>query len=350
MNIRSVKRCAGIFAAAMLFAGCSSGGPQLSPSGNAAAPASYLVSLPSAGPPMHSNPAQHPISPNCCAYAKTLFVTETLGGSSFTGGVALFTYPNGAYLGQLPAPPEGWSEPQGECVDNRGNVYIANTSRSTIDEYSHGGTFIQSLTDAGQYPVSCAFDRTSGNLAVANVISVSGGPGSISTYHAGALQNTFPVPNMFRVYFVGYAGGTGTLWLDGSDSSGVFRYDSFSGGTFTPVPISGGTIGSPGSVQWSALTKSMNVGDQATFAHPTIYRVSPTGRITGSTVLKCPIASGCIAIGYFIKGANVLVPGSTASSGAVLVYPYPAGGDPSKIITNPNLTGPGFVVVSANAP
>jgi hypothetical protein len=180
MNVRSIKRSAGICAAAIFFAGCSSGGQLLSPFGNATATASYLVSVQGARPPVHLNRAMHPIERNCCAHAKTMFVTETLGGSSFTGGVAVFTYPNGAYIGQLPAPPEGWSEPQGECVDNRANVYIANTSRSTIDEYSHGGTFIQSLADTGQYPVSCAFDRTSGNLAVANIINVTGGPGSVS--------------------------------------------------------------------------------------------------------------------------------------------------------------------------
>lgn len=350
MNIRSVKHFAGICAGALLFAGCSSSGPQLSPSGNAAAPANYLVSVQGGRPPVHPNRTMHPIEPNCCAYAKTLFVTETFGGSTGNGHVQLFTYPNGAYVGQLPAPPEGWSQPQGECVDSRGNVYIANTSVSTVDEYSHDGTFVQAFADAGQYPVSCAFDRTTGNLAVANIISVSGGPGSISIYHSGMLQNTYPVPNMARAYFVGYAGGSGTLWLDGSNSSGVFQYDSFSGGTFTPVPISGGTIGFPGNVQWSAKTKSMNVGDQSTFADPTVYRVSPTGHVTGSTVMTCSTPSGCSVAGYSIKGPNLLMAGASGSSGAVLVYPYPAGGDPGHIITNPNLAGASFVAVSPNVP
>jgi hypothetical protein len=350
MNMRSIKRFAGI-CAGLLFASCSTGGGrQFAPAGNAASPASYLVSLPGAGPLVHRNRAVHPIRPNCCAHAKTLFVSETIGGSSSNGDVQLFTYPNGAYVGQLAAPPEGWSEPQGECVDNRGNVYIANTSRSTIDEYSHGGTFIQSLADTGQYPVSCAFDRTSGNLAVANIISVTGAPGSISIYHGGVLQNSYTVPNMFRVYFLGYAGLAGTLWLDGSNSSGTFQYDSFSGGAFTQVPISGGTIGFPGNVQWSAKTKSMNVGDQSTFANPTVYRVSPTGRITGSTVMVCSTASGCSVAGYFIKGPNLVMAAASASNGAVLIYPYPAGGDPSKIITSPNLAGASFVAVSPNAP
>ena len=350
MNMRSVKRLARICAAAIFFAGCSSGGPQLSPSGNAATPASYLVAIRGAGPSVHPNLAMHSIAPNCCAYAKTLFVTETIGGSTSNGDVQLFTYPDGAYVGQVPAPPEGWSQPQGECVDNHGNVYVANTSVSTVDEYSHDGTFVQALADASQYPVSCAFDRTSGNLAVANIISVTGAPGSISIYHGGVLQNTYPVANMARVYFVGYAGGAGTLWLDGSNSSGTFQYDSFSGGTFTPVPISGGTIGFPGNVQWSAKTKSMNVGDQSIFANPTVYRVSPMGHITGSMVMTCSTPSGCSVAGYFIKGPNLVMAGATAGSGAVLIYPYPAGGDPSKIITNPNLTGASFVVVSPNAP
>ena len=154
-------------------------------------------------------------------------------------------------------------------------MYIVNTEESTIDEYNHSGTYVASLSDPGQFPVGCAYDRSTGNLAVSNIINTSGGPGSISIFSGGVLQNTYFPPNMTRVYFLGYEGGTGTLWLDGSNSSSGFQYDSFSGGTFTPVAITGGTIGFPGTVAWSAKTHSMNVGDQDTFSAPTSTR-SPT--------------------------------------------------------------------------
>jgi hypothetical protein len=61
----------------------------------------------------------------------------------------------------------GFSEPQGECSDAAGNVWITNTNMSQIIEYAHGGTTpIATLSDPYEFPVGCAVDPRSGNLAV----------------------------------------------------------------------------------------------------------------------------------------------------------------------------------------
>ncbi|MBV8372879.1 MAG: hypothetical protein JOY69_06435, partial [Candidatus Eremiobacteraeota bacterium] len=112
------------------------------------------------------------------------------------------------------------------------------------------------------------------------------------------------------------------------------------------VPITGGTIGFPGQVQWSANTKSMNVGDQDTFSAPTVYQVSSSGAITGSTVLTCENSSGCDYTGTFIKGSSLVA----ASGNQILEYPYPAGGNPTKVLTPSQLSGAGSVVISPNVP
>ena len=287
-----------------------------------------------------------PVIANCCAGAKTLFVSDALGGPSFTGAVLVFTYPGGAYAGQLPAPPEGWSEPQGECVDDRGNVYIANTSRSTIDEYSHAGTFVQALADPNQYPVDCAYDRSSGLLAVANILTASGGPGSISIYSGGVLQHTYPAPNMGHVAYVGYVDGTGILWLDGTGSSGTAQLDSFRDGTFTPVRIRGGVrVG--GSIEWSALTKSMNIGGATASGKSAILQLSPKGKVLGQTPLDCGSSTGCAPAEFFIKGPRVTVTDATALT--VATYPFPAGGHPLNVITG-YFNQPIGVAVSSSAP
>jgi hypothetical protein len=261
----SAKYVIGVFAAVALLAGCTSnGGSQLAPTGpsmggnsahqtmgaNHKVDLSQTLVVPrSVKTQFHKVPQIKQIKPNCCALQKTAFVTDAFGGSSFTGAVYAFDYVTGASLGSLPAPPEGFLEVQGACSDNNGNAFFDNTAMSTIDEYSHSGAYIQTLSDPGQYPVGCAFDKTSGTLAVSNIISTSSGNGSLSLYAgASGSPTVVPVPNMAKVYFLAYEGNTGCLWLDGfatlSDTG--FEYDSYCGGTFTSVPITGGTIGFPG--------------------------------------------------------------------------------------------------------
>lgn len=335
----SLKYIIGISAAVALLAGCSGNSSQLGSGGNSVVPNLHqtmggnhkidlsltLVTPPIVKPHFHKVPNMKLVKPNCCAYQKTLFIGDAFGGSSFTGAIYMFDYKSGASLGQVASPPEGFDEVQGGCSDKSGNVYFANTAMSTIDEYNHSGAYVATLSDPGQFPVGCAYDRSTGNLAVSNIVNTSGGPGSISIFSGGVLQNTYFPPNMIRVYFLGYEGGTGTLWLDGEDSSGFFQYDSFIGGTFTPVAITGGTILFPGMVQWSAQTGSMNVGDQDTFSAPTFYQVSDAGAITGSTVTTCAqVSDFCDIVQAVIKGPGIVGPD------AILVqankFAYPGGG------------------------
>lgn len=344
----SAKHVIGVSATVALLAGCtSSGGPSLAPTGNSMTSGAVHQEISSNSkadlsltrvtpfsvkPNFHKVPNVKVIEPNCCALTKTLFVTDGYGGPSFLGSVFVFSFPAGALLGTLPAPPEGWSGPQGACLDQNGNVYFANTEMSTIDEYSHNGVFIQALSDHGQFPVGCAFDRSTGNLAVSNIIDMSGGPGGISIYRGGVLQNTFSVPNMERVYFIGYQAKTGILWLGGSDSSGFFQYDSFRGGTFANVGVHGATIGFPGTVQWSAKTQRMNVGDQDTFTAPTLYQVDDRGNVVGSTVTQCEQSSDfCDIAQGFIKGPRLAAPDGINLSADL--FPYPAGGSPEVVIS-----------------
>jgi hypothetical protein len=339
----SAKYVIGVSAAVALLAGCtSSGGSQLAPTGAMTGNAVHqtmggnhkvdlsqtLLTPRSVKPQFHKVPSTKVIKPGCCALQKTVFVTDAFGGSSFTGAVYAFDYVTGAALGSLAAPPEGWFEVQGACSDNAGNAYFANTAMSTVDEYTHSGTYVQTIADPGQYPVGCSFDRSTGTLAISNIISTSSGPGSIMTYSGGVLSGPFFPPNMFRVYFIGYEGKTGTLWLDGSSSSGAFQYDSYSGGTFTPVAISGGSILFPGTVTWSGNTKWMNVGDQDTFSAPTFYQVDDTGAIVGSTVTQCNQPSSfCDIVQATIKGPGLV--GPDAAYFQANRFPYPAGGAPT---------------------
>lgn len=342
----SLFAVAGVCVTVALLAGCAgNGGSQLAPTGSAAklthVSGNHRVDLfqtlvtPRSVRPNFNRHVKDAklVKPNCCALQKTLFASDAFGGTNLTGAIYMFDYVTGTFLGQVAPPPEGFLEVQGGCseISSGGNVYFANTSMSTIDEYNHSGTYVATITDPGQYPVGCSYDRTTGNLAVSNIISSSGGSGSVSIFDGGTLVNTCTFPNVARAYFLGYEGKTGRLWVDGYDSSGVFQYGYFFDTTgackFTSVTISGATIGFPGMVQWSAKTKYMNVGDQDTFSAPTIYQVDDLGNVKGETVLTCEQPSDlCDVVQGSIKGPGIVAGDSIARTLARFLYP--AGGAP----------------------
>jgi hypothetical protein len=265
------------------------------------------------------------VKPNCCARQKTLFVSDAFGGSSFTGAIYMFDYVTGEPLGQVAAPPEGFLEVQGGCSDNAGNVYFANTALSTIDEFNHSGTYVATLGDPGQFPVSCSFDKSTGDLAVANISSTSGGPGSLAVYSDG-VQHVYYPPNMTAVFSVAYEGKTGTLWLTGDGSAG-FLYDSFKNGTFKIVGIHGASVIFGGGLAWSGKTKFMNLGDQGTFASPTFYELDDSGNVRGEVVLTCTQQSDfCDVVQATIKGPGLVAPDAILLSANR--FGYPAGGAP----------------------
>jgi hypothetical protein len=330
---QSAKNVLGVIATVTLLIGCSNGtNSQLAPTAGAQgsalnAPKSdttlqQLVSV--ASPKVRVQPrlvnGTHPIKPNCCASVKTLFISD-----SGAFAVQLFDFPSNTYIGELAGPPEGFADPQGMCSDNKGDVYIANTLASTIDEFAHDGTYIRTLSDPGQYPAGCAFDPSTGNLAVSNIVSTDVGYGSLSIYaNATGTPALYSSAGFGKIFFVGYMGKTGVLYLDGQDRSvETTVYGSFSGGTITPIPIIGGTISFPGAVAYSAKTRSMNIGDQN---GATLYQISTAGVITGSTPL---MGSGDVDQGT-IKGGRFIGPDTTTQS--VEIYAYPAGGEPQSTI------------------
>ena len=335
------KYVIGVSVAVALLAGCTGNGGSQLPTGSAMAPShqtmgsNHKVNYDTLLTPRSVRPNlqrhikdEKLVKPNCCALQKTLFVSDAFGGSSLTGAIYMFDYVTGASLGQVAAPPEGFLEVQGGCADTSGNVYFSNTSLSDIDEYNHSGTYVSTISDPGQYPVGCSYNKKTGDLAITNIISTSGGAGSLSIASGGVITNTYPISNMSRVYFLDYD-NTGTLWVDGSNGSGIFQLDTFNGSTFTPVTVSGATILFPGAVKWTAnkTAPSINVGDQDTFSAPTFYQVSSTGTVTGSTVTTCTQTSDiCDIVQATIKGPGLVGPDAILLSANR--FAYPAGGAP----------------------
>ena len=98
---------------------------------------------------------------------------------SGTNQVYVFSYPDGTLVQTL----SGFKTPLHECSDTAGNVFITNTAKSEILEYAHGGdTPIATLRDAQQFPVDCAVDPVTHNLAVTNYGVKRSQTGSVSIY------------------------------------------------------------------------------------------------------------------------------------------------------------------------
>jgi DNA-binding beta-propeller fold protein YncE len=96
--------------------------------------------------------------------------------------VYILSYPEGEMVGTL----SGVNGAQGVCSDGSGHVFVTAFNSESVFEFAHAGTTpIRKLEDFGYYPIGCAIDPLTGNLAVANYGNMSGGGGSVAIY-AGA--------------------------------------------------------------------------------------------------------------------------------------------------------------------
>ena len=341
---RSAKYAFGVAAAVAILAGCSGGGSgagsQLTPANDASSIRARSISVLRPDVPLlhrMSVGAAHPVRPNPCCN-KLLFVSDS---GSTPNSVQLFDYPSGTWVGSLPPPqPGGFMTPQGECVDtpNPQHVFIANTAASTILEYKHTGatgTLVTQLPDPGEYPVSCSYRSTgpnSGMLAVGNIYATSGATGSVSVYtrtgNSWSAPVTYTPAGFTFVYFVSYQNAT--LYLDELASSAtLFQFDSMSpSGSFTPIPLIGGSVNFPGNVQ--AFSNYIALGDQLPAAgSPNIYHVLPSGQVIGSTTIP---GSGDI-LQFFRKGSRIVAPDPVNATANI--YSYPLGNPLLQPINSP---------------
>jgi hypothetical protein len=246
-----------------------------------------------------------------------------------TNDVYIFTFPQLKLSGTL----KGFSEPQGECADSKGNVWIANTAKKTIVEYAHAGTKqIKSVSDPGGYPLSCATD-SAGDLAVTNIYDISG-PGAVLVYKgAGGKPKMYSNPSQYYYYFDGYD-PKGNLYVSGRDSSGNYILSVLptGSGTMSTVGLSGGTIYFPGAVQW--VGKSLALGDQ-TCGNATVsclYEAHVSGSAATITATT-PLTGTCDVIQTAVLG-SALAGGDfdycNSSSSSVDTWAYPKGGNQTK--------------------
>lgn len=291
MNVSRVLRLIGYAWAVALLAACNGGPP--APNDNAApfnpstgARAATPFSTAFSGragivrPDRRSSWISSEVSSDKKRKHAFLFVTD-----STTDDVYIFRFPRLKLVGTL----TGFDNPQGECTDTGGDVWITNGDTAQIFEYSHTGALKATLSDPVIDPDGCAWDPTTGNLAVMNLEGPSSAPGSVEIYtHASGMPTQYTNPSQAYYYFGSYD-PTGNLYFDGRLPSGGFVLSELprGGSSAHTFKITGGAIYFPGMVQ-SFSGNFLVIGDQHcnnTYS-ACIYTVSlssgpPVGAITG---------------------------------------------------------------------
>jgi hypothetical protein len=240
-----------------------------------------------------------------------------------TGDVYVYSYPKGELMGTL----TGLPDPQGECVDKKGDVFFTSFAGQQIVEYAHGGTSpINTLSNPGQYMEGCSVDTKTGDLAAIDFEpSTGGGGGSVAIFaHASGSPTVLTDPNLHLGYQIGYD-NKGNIFVDGVDSSNNFEFAELPKGSssFTEITLGGVSITTPGGVQWDG--KYVTVGDAKSGA---IYQTDGAGgNVEGTTSLSD--SDGIFQ--YFIGGKKVI--GPNAYSGNAGIWKYPKGGSPTMTIT-----------------
>jgi hypothetical protein len=265
------------------------------------------------------------------AHRPVLFVSDGLGGK-----VYLYSVSELRHIGTI----KGFIEPEGECSDTKGDVWITDTGSLQIFEYSHSGVKEKTLSDTLGSPAGCAWDSTTGDLAVMNLYGQGGTayPGSVLIYkHASGTPHAYTTPGEFKYYFGGYD-TKGNLYFDGRQfSSGTFMLSKLPKDAKQAqlINVTGGTIYTPGLVEWNAANNQLDVGDQTCGSKQAacVYALSVVkgkGKIKQTTTLDgvfgdpvCDMVQGTIYNGT-LYGSDAC--GSL--EGITYEWSFPAGGNP----------------------
>jgi hypothetical protein len=346
MNISNTsKYILGIFAAAGILAGCSGSQSSLGPS--APGMGSDVKGAPSAQLLQRLSIAAHPglvaprpntskswISPDVLPdrhhkKKKLLYIS-----SFYSSEVDIYDYKSLKLKGTL----TGFEDPQGECVDKKGDVFVANTDASDILEYARGATSpTKTLEDTGYYPVGCAVDPKTGNLAVSNIFSTEDEDGNVVVYtKASGSGTSYTVSALAEDFFCAYD-NDGNLFVDGHpefDSGFAFAELPSGSSSFETITLNQ-SIEFPGGVGYDG--KYVTVDDQENDNTVYQFTISGTsGTKEGSSSFSGPsdmLGYSFVPQRYNGKQSTTLV-GPDGSGEATYIFNYPAGGASRASVTD----------------
>ncbi len=327
MMKRLAFTCCGLFATLVLLAAC--GGSTES----ALTPLSALRTS--------SEHASSWMNPLASRKRKLLYV------SAFNGtDVTVYDYSTQKQVGML----TGFSSPSGQCVDAKGDVYIANFDNGVVDEYAHGGKQpIKTFTTTGD-AFGCSVDKAN-DLAVTDFLGASYAPGSVTIFPKGSSKGVvYSDPsNCHYIWTAGYDDKGNLVMIAENQASEAVTFCAVLKGSksLTMLTASGFTIYSPDSTMWDG--KYIALGDQQIGGGLQSGMIEAT--LSGSTLTshgQVVLGDTCDGdythvVSPFIVGrkntpvndkqSKVVAGANELCSADFRLWRYPAGGTPFKSFT-----------------
>ncbi|MGB8910560.1 MAG: hypothetical protein WCC84_17585 [Candidatus Cybelea sp.] len=240
------------------------------------------------------------------------------------GSVSVYSYPGGKLQGRLLD-----VDASGLCSDKNGDVFIP--ERNEILEYAHGGTRpIAVLRDSfGADTQFCAVDPTSGDLAVSGAAN---GESSVAIYtNAKGSPKIYKAEDRHSSYWSATYDNDGNLFVEATSvKPDAINLIEFSKGSRQLREIGWNGIQPPhlGSIQWDGKYLAAE-SHQSRSDATSIFRYSVSqGRAT--LVGKSELKGTESPQQFWIHDGKIAVP--NGSGAGVMLYGYPAGGSPAKVI------------------
>lgn len=211
-------------------------------------------------------------SPTALSGSDLLYVTDQGDGS-----VYVYTYPRGHLVQQFQYAPI--QSPTGDCIDDRGNVFVTGYNGHDVLIYSHGGSQPKMVLEDPGYPAGCSIDPTTHNLAVANALGADAGAGNVAVWRDPITLASSGGPTMVysNLQFLEPAwcayDDQGNLFVDGGDYSErkVSLAELPKGAaSFEAISLDLDLGWPAGNVQWDGAYVTISVGN-------VIYRLSFSG-------------------------------------------------------------------------
>jgi hypothetical protein len=275
----------------------------------------------------------------------------------YDGIVDVYEYGKSRQVGAI----HGFSQPTGQCVDKKGDVWVAEYGGNQAFEFAHGETKpLQVLATNGD-GTGCSIDPVSGDLAIANDYSPQNAWGDIQIFHKarGTPTDYYSNPGKEGCAYMGAPGydDRGNLYFEarwGNGGLGICGLPA-KGTAIVRVPIAKSKIfkelDHPGSVMWDGKYLTFEDYRNNASQNSVIYLATPNGsklNVVGSVTLGATCRYTNVSQPFLLGAKNtpsnhteatVVVGGPEGCYSLLGYWHYPAGGVPFKAKPGPAQIG-----------
>ena len=297
--------------------------------------------LTNAGTPnlAHPSHSQSWMSPDARTIKQLLYVSDQR-----TDYVYVYEY-GGTHraVGKL----TGFRQPDGQCVDAKGDIWITDTLSSAVLEYAHGASEPMATLNTGRdtNPIGCSV-APNGDLAVTNN-PVGSSPGSLEVFrHASGRGKIYKdSAGCDRMYSPGYD-LKNNLYVEGSSETYGGACELPAGGHSLAPVHANVNLNYPGGLMWDGKYLAVSQTGYMSTGHTVIFQMSE--KSDGSLKEQYEItldSSSCGSTGdldetpqpFIVGTANTpvnnyegyaVVGGNLYCNNEVEIWAYPAGNEP----------------------